>query len=105
MSDVGKVVKMTDGKRYLITEGSLAAGWLGGQRIVRQGKGIPSEVNGQPVWLNEMHRSLSPQDVVKMTPYRAPRPKKPKAPVEPTIGPIGHRSRRSPLAERSLLSV
>jgi len=102
MSDVGKVVKMEDGRRYLVTEGSLHDGWFGGQRIVRRGKGLRAEVDGQEVWLDEMHRSLSASEVVTIKPYRAPRAPQPKKEHPIQVGP---RLRHSMLAERALAAV
>lgn len=115
MSDAGKVVKMEDGKRYLITEGSLKEGWFGGQRIVRWQKGLRAYVkdgevysafgltgplDGEEVWLDEMHRTLSVSEVVSVTPYKEPRARKPKpAVVKVEVGP---RSRPSMLSERTL---
>lgn len=99
MSDYGKVVKIRGDGRYLVTEGSVADGFFGGQKIVRQGKGLPHTLpDGQVAWLNEMHRSLSSQDVESVKPYKEPRPrvKKEKA----VVASPGPRSRLSGLAER-----
>ena len=99
MSDYGKVVKIRGDGRYLITEGKISDGWFGGQKIVRRGKGLIHTLpDGQVAWLDEMHRSLSRQDVESVKPYKEPRPrvKREKA-VASAPGP---RSRLSGLAER-----
>jgi hypothetical protein len=102
-SDVGKVVKLDNGERYLVTEGSLQDGWFGGQRIVHRGKGLRADVDGQEVWLNEMHRSLSRDDVVSIKPYREPRSwhGPTLAPLDEEAPALGPRSRLSDLAEHS----
>jgi len=102
MDDYGKVVKISGGGRYFVTEGKIADGWFGGQKICRQGRGIPHTLpDGQIVWLNEMHRSLSAQDVESVKPYREPRERIKKEKVIATL--TGPRSRLSGLAERCAL--
>lgn len=99
VSDYGKVVKIRGDGRYLVTEGKVADGWFGGQKIVRTGKGLPHTLpDGQVAWLNEMHRSLSAQDVESIKPYREPRPRiKKEKPITTDLSP---RFRLSGLAER-----